>query len=210
MNEQPLSDARTPAPAWRAVASLGVFAAVAALVIGLADGLTRPRIADNEVREQLRALHELVPAGLHDNDLARDRVLLPVDGADNELRPVYRARLAGAPSAAILTSVTAGYSGPIRLLVAIDPQARILAVRAVEHQETPGIGDFIERGRSAWIDTFTNRRLGDPEAARWQLRSANGDFDGVAGATVTSRALVTGVRQVLEYADTHRDEIWSP
>jgi electron transport complex protein RnfG len=207
---QPINDARTTAPAWQAVASLAAFAGVAALVIGVADAFTRQRIAGNEARELLRVLHELVPPGSHDNDLAADRVLLPVDGPGEELRPVHRARRAGAPTAAILASTTTGYAGPIRLLVAIDPGGQVLAARAIEHQETPGIGDFIDPGRSPWMDKFSGRALGEPPVERWRLRSENGDFDAVAGATITSRAVINGVRHVLEYAADHREEIWAP
>jgi electron transport complex protein RnfG len=207
---QPLQPVARPAPAWRAVAGLAGFAVVAALVIGVAHDLTRGRIAQNESQALLRVLHTVVPAGSHDNDLAADRVLLPVDGDDRELRPVYRARLDGAPVAAVVTTVAAGYAGPIRLLVAIAPDGTVLAARAVDHGETPGIGDFIDARRSDWMQTFGGRRLDRPAPERWRLRSETGEFDGVAGATITARAVVTGVRHALEYANTHPQEIWQP
>jgi electron transport complex protein RnfG len=210
VNEQPLQPVAAPAPAWRPVASLAAFAAVAALVIGVARDLTRERIAQNETQALLRVLNTVVPAGNYDNDLAADRVLLPVDGDDRDLRPVYRARLNGAPVAAIVTTAAVGYAGPIRLLVAIDPDGQVLAARAVDHAETPGIGDFIDPRRSDWMTTFNGRRVDSPPPDRWRLRSEGGGFDGVAGATITARAVIAGVRHALEYATTHRQEIWQP
>lgn len=210
MRDQPLEPVATTARAWRPIAGLAGFAALAALVIGLAHDLTRERIAGNEARALLRLLHTVVPAGSYDNDLAADRALLPVDGAGRDLRPVYRARREGLPVAAIVTTAAAGYAGPIILLVAISPDGTVLAVRAVEHHETPGIGDFIDPRRSGWIDTFAGRRGAGQPAARWRLRSEGGDFDGVAGATITARAVVAGVRQALDYATANPREIWQP
>jgi electron transport complex protein RnfG len=210
MKEQRIEHVNSPAPAWRPVASLAGFAAVAALVIGIAHDLTRERIAQNDAQALLRVLNAVVPAGSYDNDLAADRVLLPVDGDDRELRPVYRARRNGAPVAAIVTTETVGYAGPIRLLVAIDPEGYVLAARAVEHGETPGIGDFIDPQRSDWMQAFGGRTLERPPPDRWRLRGEGGEFDGVAGATITARAVITGVRHALEYATSHRQEIWQP
>jgi len=34
-----------------------------------------------------------------------------------------------------------GYSGAIRLLIAIGADGRVLGVRVLEHRETPGLGD---------------------------------------------------------------------
>jgi electron transport complex protein RnfG len=137
-------------------------------------------------------------------------VLLPVDGDDRDLRPVYRARRNGAPVAAIVTTEPMGYAGPIRLLVAIGADGQVLAARAVDHAETPGIGDFIDPRRSDWMTTFNGRRPDRPPPDRWRLRSEGGEFDGVAGATITARAVVTGVRHALEFATAHPQEIWQP
>lgn len=210
MNERPLEPIATAAPAWRPVAGLAAFAVVAALVIALAHDLTRERIAQNEEQALLRVLNTVVPAGSYDNDLAADRVLLPVDGDDRELRPVYRARRNGAPVAAIVTTEAAGYAGPIRLLVAIAPDGEVLAARPLDHEETPGIGDFIDARRSDWMEAFRGRRLDRPAPDRWRVRSEAGEFDGVAGATITARAVITGVRHALEYATSHPQEIWQP
>jgi electron transport complex protein RnfG len=212
VNEAPLepADGRA-APAWRAVASLALFGALAALTIGAADQLTRPRIAANETAALLAQLHELVPADRHDNDLATDTVQLPIDGPAAPTRTVYRARRGGLPVAAILTTEAPdGYSGPIRLLVAIDAAGTVLAVRVASHRETPGIGDFIDVARSRWIDVFRNRSLAVPGPERWQLRSDGGDFDAVAGATVTSRAMVGGVRRALEFHASRGEALWTP
>jgi electron transport complex protein RnfG len=102
-----------------------------------------------------------------------------------------------------------GYAGPIRLLVAVDPAGRLLGVRVLEHRETPGLGDLVDARHSDWIRGFDGRALGDPPPARWTVRKDGGDFDQFTGATVTPRAVVRGVRRVLEYIELHRQELFA-
>ena len=101
----------------------------------------------------------------YDNDLLQDVVTVRDAerlGTDEPL-PVYRARQAGQPVAAILTVVAPdGYAGSIRLLVGIDADGHLLGVRVVAHRETPGLGDAIDERKSTWIDGFKGRSLGDP------------------------------------------------
>lgn len=188
--------------AWLAVVAAGVAAAVALAVVA-----TRARIERNPAARELGVLATLLPAGSYDNQPAGDRIDV-TDAAllgSAEPLPVYRARMAGQPVAAILTVVARqGYVGPIRLLVSIGIDGQVLGVRAVAHQETPGLGDRIDAAKSSWIDGFTGRSLGDPAAARWALRRDGGDFDAITGATVTSRAVVDAVRHAAEYFAAHQ------
>ena len=47
-----------------------------------------------------------------------------------------------------------GYSGAIKLLVAINADGTLAGVRVTAHRETPGLGDGIEAARSDWILKF--------------------------------------------------------
>ena len=200
------AQARRAALPWLAVLAAAVAGAV---VRGLL--ATRQRIAHNESAQVLKILRVLLPAGSFDNEPDEDRILVTAPGllgSDTPV-PVYRARQAGRPTAAVLTVIArAGYLGPIRLLVALAPDGRVLAVRAVAHQETPGLGDRIDADKSPWIGRFAGRSLSDPPAAGWAVRRDGGEFDQITGATVTSRAVVAAVRNAAEYFGSHREEIF--
>ena len=100
-----------------------------------------------------------------------------------------------------------GYGGDINLLLGIDNNGKVISVRVVSQHETRNLGDKIERNKSNWLDQFQNATFDDAQKTQWQLRSEGGAFDGITGATVTSRAVVKAVQQGLDYFAAHRNEL---
>jgi electron transport complex protein RnfG len=201
-------------PALRETATTGlallVFAVVGAALLSGTYLLTRPTIEKSEQAEKLAFVAQTLPAGSFDNDLIRDARPLPADPLLGLKRPgqAYLARLRGETRAVVLEAVAPdGYSGEIRLLVGIQADGRLAGVRVTAHKETPGLGDYIELARSAWIRQFDGRGLDDPPAEQWRVKKDGGRFDYRAGATITPRAVVKAVRRALEYFAAHRAEL---
>lgn len=201
----------------RAVVILILFALGAAVLLASVERFTRQRIADNELAERLKALQAVLPNDGYDNEPHVDVIEVTAPdllGGDKPL-PIYRARLDGAPVAAIITAIAPnGFSGQIRMLVAIDADGDVAGVRVTGHQETPGLGDAIEADRSDWIRAFSGLSIAslltDPLAPEWTLDRDGGNFDSITGATVTSRAVIKSVRDAALYFNSRRDEIFAP
>ncbi len=193
----------------RAAVRLALAALFAAGLLVTVWTLTRGRIDASARQAQRQALELVLPATLHDNDADADRVdVVAPAWLGTDVSSVRRARLDGVDSALVLDAVAPqGYAGPIGLLVAVDRGGRVLGVRVTRHQETPGLGDAIDAGRSDWIDRFRGRSLGDPPAARWRVRRDGGEFDQFAGATMTPRAVVAAVARVLAFVQRHGDAL---
>ena len=190
-------------------AFLVITAIAAAALLSWTDNLTRERIADNELAQRLAALRAVLPATGYDNEPHLDVVYVtsPELLGDTKPLPVYIARRNGKPVAAVLTAIAPnGYSGAIYLLVGIGVDAKVIAVRVTAHTETPGLGDRIEAARSDWIDRFSGVQAADPLARAWVLDKDGGDFDHITGATVTSHAVVSAVRNAVIYFDANRDQ----
>ncbi|MGB5102673.1 MAG: electron transport complex subunit RsxG [Steroidobacteraceae bacterium] len=197
----------------RAAVILAVAGGLAVGGVAVVHDLARPRIEASDRERRVARLAEVLGTAQYDNDLladvvhVRDAELLGTDA----MLPVHRARLGATPVAALLFPVAPdGYSGAIRLVVAIDPQGRLLGVRVLGHKETPGLGDAIEPRKSEWIDSFRGRSLGDPGEDGWKVRKDGGEFDQFTGATVTPRAVVRAVHGALVYFDRHREELLAP
>ncbi len=189
---------------------LGVFAMATVGMIAITQQGTAERISDAQRRVQLSALNEILPHEQHDNDLLADSFSvddyqhLRLSGA----RDAYRARQNGEVVAVILPVVAPeGYSGRIDLLVGVYANGEVAGVRAVNHRETPGLGDKIEIGKSPWVLTFNGKSLNMPVPENWAVKKDGGEFDQFTGATITPRAVVQAVYQSLEYFAEHRDSL---
>lgn len=192
----------------RAYLMLGVLAVVA---VGLVTGLHNLGETRIEVQRQAaaeRVLLDLLPTALYDNHpLAHPRPLAAGGLLGNTSATMaYLATLNGHPSAVLLPVTGKGYEGEIRLLVAISPEGRLLGSKVLQQRETAGLGDLIERTRSPWLSAFDNKMLGDPPAT-WTLRADGGQFDQIAGATVTSRAVTDALQRSLRFFDSQRDTL---
>jgi Na+-translocating ferredoxin:NAD+ oxidoreductase subunit G len=193
--------------------ALLVFSVVGASLLSGTFTLTHPGIERSEQADKLRLVAQTLPAGSYDNDLIRDARPLPAATLLGLRRPglLYPASQGGQVNAVVLEAVAPdGYSGEIRLLVGILADGRVAGVRVVAHKETPGLGDYIDILRSAWIRQFDGRSLDDPAAGQWKVKKDGGRFDYRASATITPRAVVKAVRKALEYFATHRAELLAP
>jgi electron transport complex protein RnfG len=185
---------------------------LASLLLGIADLATRGSIDLRQQEDMLATLEQVLPAELRDNDLLRD-VANIADTGEHGLgaTQVYLARKDGKVTAvAFKLSARGGYSGPITLVMGIDASGVVLGTRVIAHAETPGLGDKIERAKSNWIVAFSGRSLENTSTDRWRVRKDGGDFDQFAGATITPRAVVGGVREGLVFFQRHRAELLSP
>ena len=172
---------------------------------------SRDRIAANQRARLLASLSSVLDPALLGRDL--DPVL--IDALDPELLgsaepvDVFVPVDGTTPLAAIFASVAPdGYNAPIHLLVGISvATGQVTGVRAVEHRETPGLGDQIDIAKSEWILQFNGRSVNDPATAGWAVRQDEGEFDAITGATVTPRAVVRAVHNTLLYFALHREEL---
>jgi electron transport complex protein RnfG len=206
--------AGTPERPARRTARAAIVLAGAAIAafgfVAVVHEATRDRIAATERARELSRFDQVLAGRPHDNDLLADTVTLrdPELLGAAEAITAYRARLHGELVAVVLEPVAPdGYSGAIRLLIAVTPDGTVLGVRTVSHHETPGLGDFIDLRKSNWIQRFTGKSLGDPATANWRVRKDGGDFDQYTGATITSRAVIGTVGRTLQFFARHRNEL---
>lgn len=191
---------------------LALFAISATALVALTEENTREQIASNERETLLDAIKVLVPADKFDNAILEDTLNLPATPAlgTTQSTSVYRARQNGEPVAAVFTVVAPdGYSGSIRMLVGVYYDGSLAGVRAINHKETPGLGDKIEAKRNDWILQFAGLSLENPDKNDWKVKKDGGQFDQFTGATITPRAVVKAIRGALEYFAANRDKLFA-
>lgn len=191
---------------------LTAFAVVGTALLAATYLVTRPIIAETEKQAKLALIGQILPATLYDNDLLKDSALLPPakELGNTEPTPVYRAVKEGKPSAAVLEVIAPdGYSGKIRMIVAIKADGEVSGVRVVTHNETPGLGDYIEIVKNSWIRIFEGKSLSKYANQDWKVKKDGGKFEHMAGATVTPRAVVKAVHRSVTYFAANQDRIFS-
>lgn len=189
---------------------LGVMSLIGISLVSLVFYLSKAKIADNQRAAVLQNLQQVLPAALYDNDIVNDRLEVMAPQLSNTSPiSIYRARNKGRPVAVVIASVAPdGYNGKIALLVAVKQDGTLAGVRVISHQETPGLGDKIDIGRSAWILSFEQKSLTWPNLSQWAVKRDGGYFDQFSGATITPRAVVNAVKNTLLYYQIHQTELF--
>ena len=190
---------------------LSLFAIGTVAALAITNELTIGKVECNRQQALMRSLNEVMPHNQHDNDLLGDRITVNAPLLGRSEQHIYRARLGGEPSGAVLEATAPdGYGGNIALIVGVNAEGTISGVRVVPpHNETPGLGDSIETKKSDWIYSFDGRALGNPDDAGWAVKKDGGEFDSFTGATITPRAVVGAVHRALQYFDANRDSLFA-
>jgi electron transport complex protein RnfG len=208
MSTSPHQEIRTQA--LRSAGLLAAFAVIGSAILASANWATKDRIIENERQALIDQLQEILPAGSYDNALLNDtrEVELPPNISPAGPDTLYIARRQG-HAVAVILPVTApnGYNGAIKMLVGIQRDGQIAAVRVIKHRETPGLGDGIDTARGDWILQFDHSSLNHPE--RWGVKKDGGSFDQLTGATITPRAVVAAVHGSLLFFQAHQKDIFA-
>jgi electron transport complex protein RnfG len=191
--------------------NLAVFALIGTAILAFTYNQTLERITQSVETEKLNLIAQILPQDLYDNDIINDTLKVKPDVllGNEDTTTAYRARLQNKPSVLVLEAVAPdGYSGKIALLVAIKDSGEIAGVRVISHKETPGLGDYIDISRSNWIKGFDGTSLSMYTDRDWKVKKDGGQFDYMAGATITPRAVVKAVHRVLQYFALHHDVLF--
>ncbi|WP_415761634.1 RnfABCDGE type electron transport complex subunit G [Pseudomonas sp. CP4] len=152
-----------------------------------------------------RKVLDVIPANYYDNQPLKQPLTLAATARPHStLSGGYRATRSGQTVAVLLRSRSEGYAGTLELLIAIDANGKLLGVKTLEQRETPGLGGHIGEWPSTWLQNFTGKSVSEPTDAGWALKKDQGQFDQIAGATITSRAAINAIHDALRYFDEHR------
>ena len=161
----------------RLVLTLVIVTAVAAGLLAGANMLTAPAIAQRQEEDYRSALKEYFP----DMDDFKSEVL-----EQDSFDLVYDA--SGELLGVMASAGVQGYDGLISYNLAVDKEGKIIGIRIVEHTETQGVGDVIEKPQ--FQKQFIGKSYLDP------LQPGE-DVDTVSGATKSTAPMIDSIRLVL-------------
>lgn len=170
--------------------------------------LTARSAALEQQNLQRRTLLAILPSASYDNQpLQQPLAMTPQELEHSQLLGGYLAMLAGRPNAVLLRSQASGYGGTLELLIAISDNGTLLGVKPLKHSETPSLGGRIAEDHNPWIAALQGQSRRTRQDSAWALKKDHGQFDQIAGATITSRAVISAVHDALRYFDEHRQAL---
>lgn len=191
-----------------------LLAGFAVLTTGVIAGTylgTSDRIAEAQRAAEEKALFQIVPPERHDNEMLEDTISVGPEDTLLRLKKdkrVFIARQGNTAVAAIIpVNAPDGYSGNIELIVGVNRDGSIAGVRALQHRETPGLGDKVDIKKSDWVLDFEGHGLGTSPEEQWTVKKDGGMFDQFTGATITPRAVTLAVKRGLEYFAANRERL---
>jgi electron transport complex protein RnfG len=192
--------------------TLVAFAFVGTAMLAYVFDITRAPIEASEKEARLALFKEILPESTYDNDLLKDSVEIAPNEQLGNRQPTAAniAKLNNKTAGVILEAIAHdGYSGDIKLLIAIRADGSISGVRVLAHKETPGLGDYIEIARGNWIKLFNDESVNKTAATQWQVKKDGGKFDYMVGATITPRAVVKAVFKALQFYDANKTTLFA-
>lgn len=198
--------------ALRTAAIMLAFAFIGTLLLASVFDVTRAPIEASEKAARLSLFKEILAAENYDNDLLASQVTIAPNALlGNRLPTIANVAKQQQQTAGVILEAIAhdGYSGDIKLLIAIRADGSISGVRVLAHKETPGLGDYIDIAHGNWIKLFDNESLEKTAAEQWQVKKDGGQYDYMVGATITPRAVVKGVKQALQFYQQNKQTLFA-
>jgi electron transport complex protein RnfG len=188
------------------------FALIGTAALAFIFEQTKAPIAASEAEARLALFQQVLPKNTYDNDILKNSISISPDPllGNTQATVANIATSNGAPVGIILEAIAHdGYSGDIKLLIAVRADGSLSGVRVLTHKETPGLGDYIDILKDDWITQFNDESLTKTAEIFWKVKKDGGKFEYMAGATITPRAVVSAVHKALLYFSKHQQELFS-
>jgi len=181
---------------------LSTICVMAAISLAKVYDLTKEPIASQRRLARLQMINGVLAP--HDNEPDQSAVQIPLDTNDGKNRSVlvYRGFQNGKLTGVAFEMTALGYGGQIGVMIGLDPDGTIRGIEITSMNETPGLGAKITEPQ--FKEQFQGRSLVN---ARFKVKKDGGDFDQIAGATISPRAVVQAVREGLELYRKHKEAI---
>lgn len=164
-----------------ALTLLLITSVVAAALAGV-NAVTEPIITQRNLEKTQRAIESVLPGGY-------DTEVTDYGDATGLVTKVYQGENGYA-----LEVTPNGFDSAITMMVGVSHGGEVLGISIVSHTETAGLGAVAASATSAG-EAFRGQFIG--MSGELAVSKDGGEIDAITGATITSRAVTTGVNAAL-------------
>lgn len=157
--------------------TLLLIAAVVAGLLGLVDHITANKIAAINQEKTAASMEQVLPASAYNE--------MDYTGSDPLVKALYEA----VGSGYVVEVTPAGFGGTIDMVVGVSVDGTVTGVSIISMSETSGLGANAAR------DSFREQYIG--KTGDLAVSKDGGEIDALTGATITSRAVTSGVNSAV-------------
>ena len=157
--------------------------AVTALLLGVVNQITKPLIDAIQKEKTDAAMAQVLPA----DEYPKAETSAP------GVTALYQAVSGGTQTGWVAETSASGSQGIIEMMVGVSMDGRVTGVSVVSHSETPNIGSKVVDDQSV-LDRFIGM---SHEGGEITVNAGTNRFDGISGATYSSKGVAAGVNAAL-------------
>lgn len=173
------------------VLTLLLVTLVSSAILGFVYELTKNPIAVSKMKKKNSAIVNVVPE--FNNNPIEEMYSIGVDGDSLRFYPAKKdGQLVGT---AISTFTNKGFGGNIKLMIGLLPDGTINNIVVLEHKETPGLGDKMQKSKSDFSVQFNGK---NPENFQISVTKDGGDVQAITASTISSRAYCDAVKRAYD------------
>lgn len=168
----------------RTAGILSAICVVTALLLGIVNQITAPRIEAIQKEKKEAAMSRVLPADSYEK----------IGFTAANVTAIYRSISGGVQTGCVVEVSAGGSQGVIEMMVGVGMDGRVTGVSVVSSSETPNIGTRVTGDQSV-LDRFIGMSHENGEIT---VNAGPNRFDGVSGATVSSCGVAAGVNAALD------------
>ncbi len=171
------------------VVVLGLITFVCALLLGIINGVTADKIAQNNENTRNEAMAAIISEAEDFSEVeVSEEWTAPADKNQPAVSGVYAAQAGGETIGDCVEVKPKGFGGELTLIVGINTDGTVAGAQVTAHGETPGLGAKAQTDPE-WITQFA----GQPADGSLAVSKDGGTINAITGSTITSRAVTLGV-----------------
>lgn len=161
---------------------------LAGIIIAVVYYFTAPIAEIQRIKQKEQSMKELVPDATSFVEIAGKHEW-------------FKAEKDGNAIAYLVLTHQKGFDGHIKMFVAATPDKKVIGYKVLSHKETPGLGD--QAFKPKFAGQFTGKGVENMELVKIQ---EEGKILAITGATITSRAVTTAIKNVLTELDAYLNQ----
>ncbi|MFZ7131449.1 MAG: RnfABCDGE type electron transport complex subunit G [Eubacteriales bacterium] len=181
-------------------AILFIITAIAAVLLGYTNSITKDTIEDQIRLENEAARKAVMPSGENFEQVDQDtitEIAKELNFKDiNVISEVYAVKKGSEVIGYTFKSLPKGFGGEISLLTGISIEEKVTGMKVISHSETPGLG--AKSTEDVFQDQYKDKPVENPLVVVKTKPVNDNEIQAITGSTITSSAVTDGVNLSLE------------